>query len=77
MAYEFAPGQYIGAGVWRGTFTIFCANYPIACGGYELVMYNGTKGILKLRDGILYPFNCANIDVGTQIMDFKGVTYGR
>ena len=78
MAYEFAPGQYIGAGVWCGTYTILCANNPISCGEYELIMYNGTKGILKLRDeSLLYIFQSANIDVGTQIMDFKGVTYGR
>jgi hypothetical protein len=75
MSYEFAPGRYLGAGVWRGTFTIFWANNPISCGHYELVMYYGTKGILTLRDGPLDLIDAANIDVGTRIMVLKGVTY--
>ena len=78
MTYTFEPGAYIGAGVWRGNFTVFCGNMPISNGCYELRMTDGTKGTIMLRDGVPPPGGIlvGNIDVGTtRVMTVKGVTY--
>jgi hypothetical protein len=78
MAYTFEPGAYIGAGVWRGKFTVFCGNMPISNGCYELRMCDGTKGTIMLQDGVPPPGGIlvGNIDVGTtRVMTVKGVTY--
>jgi hypothetical protein len=77
MSYAFDPGAYIGAGVWRGNFTVFCGGIPISNGCYELRLTDGTKATIMLRDGVPPPGGIlvGNIDVGTRVMTVKGVTY--
>ena len=77
MSYNFDPGDYIGNGVWRGTFTIFWANNPISNGCYELRMLNGTYGVLGVTDGPSRGMvGIGSIDVGTnKVLVLKGVTY--
>jgi hypothetical protein len=77
LSYSFDPGEYIGAGIWRGTFTVYWANNPISCGFYELRMGHGTYGAISLRDGVRPPGGVlvGDVDVGTKVMSLKGVTY--
>lgn len=75
MSYEFALGEYRGAGVWRGTFTVFWGGQPISWGEYELRIFSATQGTLSLRDGYVANIEVANVDLGTRIMVFKNVTY--
>jgi hypothetical protein len=76
MSYTFDPGMYIGDGIWRGTFTIYWANNPIGCGNYEIRILHGTFGVLSVRDGINNgSIGVGDIDVGTRVLNLKGVTY--
>jgi hypothetical protein len=76
MSYTFDPGEYIGDGVWRGTFTIYWANNPISCGSYELRMLRGTYGVLSVRDGPNHgSVGVGDVDVGIGAMNLKGLTY--
>jgi hypothetical protein len=75
MSFEFAPGQYIGDGIWRGHYILYWANDPIAGGDYEFRLMNGTQGTLNLQDGILVDRRTGEVDVGTRVMTLKGATY--
>jgi hypothetical protein len=77
MSYTFDPGQYIGAGIWRGTFTLYWANNPVSCGFYEIRIGYGTSGAISLRDGVAPPGGVlvGEIDIGTRVMNLKGVIY--
>jgi hypothetical protein len=75
MSFEFAPGEYIGDDIWRGHYTLYWANNPIADGDYELRVFNGTRATLSLRDGRLANPRFAEVDLGTKVMTLKGVTY--
>jgi hypothetical protein len=75
LAYEFAPGHYLGDGVWQGTYTVFVANTPIADGEYELRMYYGTMATLRFRDGMLYSWSAGNVDLAARVLFYHGTLY--
>jgi hypothetical protein len=75
MSYAFAPGEYIGDGIWRGIFTLYWANGQISCGEYELRVFRGNVGTLSLRDGRLANARVALVDLGTKVMTLNDVTY--
>ena len=75
MSYEFGPGEYLGAGIWKGTFNVYLGNVQISCGTYELRMVAGTLGTIGLIDGHMANARVATIDVGNRTMIFYGVVY--
>jgi hypothetical protein len=76
MSYTFDPGQYVGDGIWRGTFNIYWANNPISHGCYELRMLQGCQGTISVRDGPLQgAIAIGYIDVAAGVLVIKGVTY--
>jgi hypothetical protein len=75
MSFDFAPGQYIGDGIWRGTFTLYWANQFVSCGDYELRVLNGNWATLGLRDGSLANQRMGEVDLGNKVMTIKGATY--
>jgi hypothetical protein len=75
MSYDFAPGVFIGTGIWRGGYTLLWGNTPICWGEYELRIYNGTVGTLRLQDGALAAWWVGTVDLGTRVLILKGATY--
>jgi hypothetical protein len=75
IAYQFAPGVYIGNDTWRGTYTFIVGGQPICSGDYELRIFYGTQATVNLRDGFLAAWQAANVDLGTRVMIYKGELY--
>src|SRR4051794_29200057 len=61
MRLDFTPGELIGAGVWKGCFTITYSDYT-SSGVYELRMFSGTEGTLGLRDGNMIATKVGTVD---------------
>jgi hypothetical protein len=74
-AYEFGPGDYLGAGIWKGTYTVYLGNDFLSCGTYELRMVTGTQGTIGMIDGQMANARVATIDVGTKTMTLYNVTF--
>jgi hypothetical protein len=75
MVYEFGPSEYIGNGVWRGPYTYFVSNSPVARGTYELRLFVGAEGTVGLREGPAGATNVATVDLATKVMIFRNVAY--
>jgi hypothetical protein len=75
MVYDFGPSDYIGNGVWRGPYTYFVANCPVATGVYELRLFVGAEGTIGLREGPAGATNVATIDLANRVMIFRNVAY--
>jgi hypothetical protein len=75
MSYDFAPGEYVGDGVWRGPLLFCMPTGPVSPGTYELRMFTGTEGTLGLIDGVGIAVRVGNVDLGRRVMTFMSVTY--
>jgi hypothetical protein len=73
--YDFAPGKYLGCGVWDGPFLLVIAGMPISTGHYQLYLFNGTQGTLALRDGNWISTRVGILDLGTRVLSFMGINY--
>jgi hypothetical protein len=74
MVYEFGCGEYRGDDVWRGPFTLFVMNVPVASGTYELRM-NGLVGSLGFMDCPGGQTTVGLADLGARVITYKDVTY--
>ncbi len=86
MVYEFGPARYIGNGYWIGTFQFSVAGCVASTGEYELYMFTGIEGTIKIKDtyigcGAVGIVNFAVPDISTgkvvPEMIYKNVLYRR
>src|SRR4051812_10215888 len=78
MILEFAPGLYLGSGIWRGPFTLVVSGCPTSIGEYELLMYTGTQGVLSIREGATAPgWRVGTVDFAAPEVMYLGANYRR
>ena len=75
MAYDFAPGHYVGNWVWDGTFNFVLGDCLVSTGTYQLLLWNGVEGTVALRDGNGVTTAVATINLATRVMTFKSVVF--
>jgi hypothetical protein len=75
MVYDFGPGQYGGNWVWRGPFTYIVNGCPLATGTYELQLFSGTEGTLKLLDTPVGTGAVGTINFAEREFIFKTVSF--
>jgi hypothetical protein len=76
--FEFALGEYIGNGVWRGHYHSYVWGVPASIGTYELQMYTGNQGTLALREKISGPgWSVGIVDFAVPAVYWKDTEYTR
>ena len=76
MLFEFAPGEYLGNGVWRGPFVWIVSGCPTSHGVYELKMFTGTQGTLGLREGLSAPgWTVGNVDLAGPVIQYLNTPF--